>query len=206
MPESETLETTIKAIVRSCQRGDLVAFDTLFARYQDRIYDLACAILQDEAEAEDAVQDTFLRVFQRITGYRGESSFETWLIALTVNCCRDRLRRRKVRQALSLERLAPRWLARALGLGHDPATTFERQERRRSLWAMVDRLDDRLRLPLILRYHYGLTCSEVADVLGLTTGTVYGQLSEGRRRLRQMLREQKESKQPITRKAGQDLC
>lgn len=78
----------------------------LFERFQDRVYDLASAILEDQAEAEDALQDTFLRVFRDIAGYRHKSSFETWLVAVVVNVCRDRLRRRKVRQALSLDWLA----------------------------------------------------------------------------------------------------
>jgi RNA polymerase sigma-70 factor (ECF subfamily) len=81
---------TIEALVQRCRQGDLCAFTTLFARFQDRLYDLAWAILQDEAEAEDAVQDTLLRVFERIGRYRGASSFETWLVAVTVNVCRDR--------------------------------------------------------------------------------------------------------------------
>lgn len=180
----------IETIVQSCRQGDLAAFAALFTRFQDRVYDLACAILHDEVEAEDAVQDTFLRAFEHIDDFRGDSSFETWLVAIAVNRCRDRLRRRKRRRALPLEDVAPRWLARVLGRSQDPETALEWRERQSSLWETVDRLDDRLRLPLILRYHYGLRCDEVALVLGLTTGTVYVQLSEGRRRLRQMLREE----------------
>jgi RNA polymerase sigma-70 factor (ECF subfamily) len=152
----------IDTIVQSCQQGDLSAFATLFTRFQDRVYDLACSILNDEAEAEDAVQDTFLRAFEAMADFRGESSFETWLVAIAVNRCRDRLRRRKARRTLPLESLAPRWLARVLGLGRNPEAVLEWREGRASLWAMVDRLNDRLRLPLILRYHYGLRCDEVA--------------------------------------------
>jgi len=183
-------DRVIDTIVQSCQQGDLSAFATLFTLFQDRVYDLACSILNDEAEAEDAVQDTFLRAFEAMADFRGESSFETWLVAIAVNRCRDRLRRRKARRTLPLESLAPRWLARVLGLGRNPEAVLEWREGRASLWAMVDRLDDRLRLPLILRYHYGLRCDEVAHVLGLTTGTVYGQLSEGRHRLRHMLQDE----------------
>jgi RNA polymerase sigma-70 factor (ECF subfamily) len=202
----DTIEPSndVRDVVHRCQQGELCAFATLFERFQDRLYDLAWAILRDEAEAEDAVQDTFLRVFERIGRYRGESSFETWLVAVAVNVCRDRLRRRRVRQALSLEGLvlgrveAPRWLARMLGHGEDPAQAVQRHEHRRSLWDAVDRLDERHRLPLILRYHYGLSCDQVAQVLGLATGTVYVRLSEGRRRLRQMLLEQGQAN-PVAR-------
>jgi len=93
----------MQAVVRRCQEGQLDAFTTLFSHYQHHVYDLARAILRDEQAAEDAVQDTFLAVFQKIEGYKGDSTFETWLTAVAVNQCRMRLRKRKVRQALSLE-------------------------------------------------------------------------------------------------------
>lgn len=195
MPNIEAAATIepsndVRDLVQRCRAGDLHAFAALFERFQDRLYDLAWAILQDDTEAEDAVQDTFLRVFERIDRYRGASSFETWLVAVTVNVCRDRLRRRKVRGVLSLDWPRPGWLARILGHSEDPMEAMQQQEHRRSLWDTVDRLDERLRLPLILRYHYGLSCGEVAKALGLATGTVYVRLSEGRRCLRQMLLEQ----------------
>jgi RNA polymerase sigma-70 factor (ECF subfamily) len=197
-------------LVRRCQQGDLCAFTILFQRFQDRLYDLAWAILRDEAEAEDAVQDTFLRVFECIGRYRGDSSFETWLVAVAVNVCRDRLRRRKVRRALSLEGLAhnpggaSRWLARTLGHGDDPTVEIQRQERRHGLWALVDRLDERQRLALILRYRYGLSCAEVAEVLGRSTGTVYVYLSRGRQQLRAMI-EAQENRVPGG-EAGREPC
>jgi RNA polymerase sigma-70 factor (ECF subfamily) len=81
-------------LVQHCQQGELAAFTNLFRRYEARIYRLAMAILHDEREAEDAVQDACLRVFERIKHYRAESSFETWLTAVVVNVCCDRLRRR----------------------------------------------------------------------------------------------------------------
>ena len=207
MPDVEAAATIepwndARDLVQRCRGGDLHAFAALFERFQDRLYDLAWAILRDEAEAEDAVQDTFLRVFERIDRYRGESSFETWLVAVAINACRDRLRRRKVRQALSLDWLGPRWLARALGRGENPAEAVQRQEHRRSLWDTVDRLGERHRLPLILRYHYGLSCGEVAEALGLATGTVYVRLSEGRRRLRQMLLEQGQANPAVKSRTG----
>lgn len=130
-------DTEIQSIVQRCQEGDLAAFAALFTHFQDRVYDLACAVLKDEAEAEDALQDTFLRAFERIADFRGESSFETWLVAIAVNRCRDRLRRRKARRALPLESLKPRWLARVIGLGQDPEVVLEWREGRRRLRRML---------------------------------------------------------------------
>jgi RNA polymerase sigma-70 factor, ECF subfamily len=92
------LDPVESGLVTDCQAGDLRAFSQLFDHFQHRIYDLAYAILQDHAAAEDALQDTFLRVFEKIAHFRGEAGFETWLVAIAVNCCRDRIRRRQTRR------------------------------------------------------------------------------------------------------------
>jgi RNA polymerase sigma-70 factor (ECF subfamily) len=177
----------LESLLAECQRGDLAAFARLFARCQPRLFDLAAAILQDETEAEDVVQETLLRVFERLGSFRGEAAFDTWLTAIAVNRSRDRLRRRRARRWWSLDSLAPGWLARLFSSEHDPAIALDWREQQQSLWEAVDRLDDRLRLPVVLRYHGGLSCDEIGRVLGLSTATVYSQLSAARRRLRGLL-------------------
>lgn len=81
-------------LITRCQKGDLRAFAALFDHYQDRLFDLACAILGDREGAKDAVQDTFLTLFQKIDGFRGEAAFDTWLTAILINRCRQKLRYR----------------------------------------------------------------------------------------------------------------
>jgi RNA polymerase sigma-70 factor, ECF subfamily len=173
-----------------CRQGDTAAFDYLMNRYQDRIYDLACVILRDEQEAKDVVQETFLRAYQRLDGYRGEASLETWLVAIAANYCRDLLRRRRARQTLSLETLTPRWLRRLAGRNPQPEAEAARNQQRREIWALVDELDERLRLVLILRYRYELSCAEIGEALGIATTTVYGRLTEARRRLSDLMEEE----------------
>lgn len=172
-------------LVRRCQQGDLRAFADLVEQYQDRLFDLAWTILQEREAAKDAVQETFLTVFQKIEGFRGEAALETWLVAITVNQCRSRLRRQKARRLLSLEGLSPR-LFRAGKQGADPVAIVDQQMQRQALWQLVNRLDDRLRLPILLHYRYGLSGDEIASVLSVTKSTVYERLSQGRQRLRQM--------------------
>jgi RNA polymerase sigma-70 factor (ECF subfamily) len=180
----------IYEIVRNCQNGQLDAFTTLFNHYQHRVYDLACTILRDETGAEDVVQDTFLAVFQKIESFQGESAFETWLTALAVNQCRMFLRKQRVRQFFSLDNLSP---ARLFKLSRDDDQVSEivhSRSRRQTLWDMVDHLQERLRLPLILRYRYGFSCSDIGLILDLKTSTIYQQLHEGRSLLQQMAQEQ----------------
>ena len=173
-------------LVQRCQRGELAAFTELFRRYEARIYRLAVTILRHERDAEDAVQDVCLRVFERIKRYRAESSFDTWLTAIIVNVCRDRLRRQKVRRALPLG-----WLYGQASSENVVETVADRMQRQ-TLWALVDRLEEKYRLPVILHYHEGLSCGEVAQVLALRTTTVYSRLNTARVQLRAMLREEPE--------------
>ncbi len=176
--------TELDKLVGRCRQGELAAFTELFQRYQARVYRLALTILRDEHDAEDAVQDTFVRVFERIGDYRSDSAFTTWLTAIVVNRCRDKIRRRKVRRALSLDQL------RGRASREDMDEVLARRRQRQTLWSLVDRLDDKYRLPVILHYHEGLPCAAVARALNLRVSTVYARLNTARVRLRAMLREQ----------------
>jgi len=176
-----------RLIVR-CQQGDLHAFATLFDRYQDRLFELACTILGDREAAKDAVQDSFLIVFQKIGRFRGEAAFDTLLTAVVVNQYRQKLRYRKLRQTLSLENLAGRWLGKLASPAANPATIAAERQESELLWEMVNRLDDRLRLLILLRYQYGLSCGEIAEMLGVSINTIYEQLSQGRQALRRQRR------------------
>lgn len=185
----------IPNLVTRCQEGDQHAFAALFDHYQDQLFDLACAILDDREAAKDAVQNTFLAVFQSIDGFRGDAAFDTWLKAILINQCRQKLRYRKLRRALSLESLAPGWLRK---VSSAEMTIAERQQRQ-TLWAMVNQLDDRLRLPILLRYRYGYSCPEIAEAVGLSVNTIYEQLSQGRRQLRRLHEAQETHTLPVPR-------
>jgi RNA polymerase sigma-70 factor (ECF subfamily) len=168
-------------LVQRCKQGDLAAFARLFRDHEARLYRLAMAILQNERDAEDALQDTYIRIFERIKRFQGKSAFETWMTAIMVNVCRDRLRRRKVRRALPLD-----WLRNQAG-DADVSSDVRARMRRQTLWSLVDRLDDKYRLPVILHYHGGWSCGEVAEIMAVRTSTIYSRLNTARVQLRTML-------------------
>lgn len=172
--------TDIDHLLTRCQQGELAAFTELFATCEGRVYRLALTILYDPLDAEDAMQDVFLRVFRNIGNYRGQSAFNTWLTAIVVNTCRDKLRRRKLRQAFSLD-----WLHhQPASQTPDIAETIEERWRKETVWAQVAKLDDSHRLPVILFYHEGLNADEVAQVLKLPIQTVYSRLNTARKLIR----------------------
>lgn len=181
----------VDQLVQRCKQGELAAFTRLFRDHEARLYRLAVTILGNEHDAEDALQDAYIRIFERIKGFRGKSALETWMTAIMVNVCRDRLRRQRVRRALPLD-----WLRRQAE-GGDVTKDVGARMKRQTLWSLVDRLDDKHRLPVILHYHQGWSCGEVADILAVRTSTVYSWLNTARVQLRTML--QAESRQGLER-------
>jgi RNA polymerase sigma factor (sigma-70 family) len=113
------------------------------------------------------------------------------MTAIMVNVCRDRLRRRRVCSALPLD-----WLRNRAGSG-DVVQEVGARSQRQMLWSLVDRLDDKHRLPVILHYHGGWPCDQVATILKVRTSTVYSRLNTARTQLRAML--QAESRQGTER-------
>src|ERR1700704_6130900 len=87
------LEETERELVEACQRGERDGFRALFERHKDRVYSIALRYSGDRAAAMDIAQETFLKLFSGIRGFRGDSSFESWLYRLVVNCCFDQKRK-----------------------------------------------------------------------------------------------------------------
>lgn len=161
-------------------RKHLLAESLLDQHYAD-IHRLALSILHDDAAADDAAQDTFITALRHIDRYEPGTNLRGWLSTITVNLCRDRLRRRNSRQ---------RWGALWLGRQRDPVAQSRhlesrhmRNEANRALWAAVNALDEKHRLPVILRYANDLSIREVAEALRIPEGTVHSRLHHASKKL-----------------------
>lgn len=147
---------------------------------------LCRAILSDSGapdaddDAEDAAQEAFIAAANALESFRGQSSVRTWLFSIAINACRGRLRRRRARRALANTLAA---VQRVFGTSELPEQRAERSDRDRRLWAAVDRLDDKHRLVVLLRYVYDMPAGEIAQALGISEGTVHSRLHYARREL-----------------------
>jgi RNA polymerase sigma-70 factor (ECF subfamily) len=145
------------------------------------IHRLALSILRDDDEADDVAQDTFITALRHIDRYDPGTNLRAWLSTIAVNLCRDRLRRQKTRL---------RWRELFIG-GHRPPSEkprhlearHVRREANAALWASVNALDEKHRLPVILRYANGLSIREVADALQIPEGTVHSRLHHAIKKL-----------------------
>jgi RNA polymerase sigma-70 factor (ECF subfamily) len=160
--------------------GELSA-ETLVRNHYAYLERLCLSILGDEQEAQDAVQETLLRALLHQVKFQPGTSLKSWLTTIAVNLSRDMLRRRSARQRLQgvlhLVRLAPT----------SPEEAVIGSERDRALWQLVRGLGEKHRLPLVLRYVHGLPVSEIAQILGLSEGTVHSRLHYATRKLQQRM-------------------
>jgi RNA polymerase sigma-70 factor (ECF subfamily) len=166
------LEETDKELIEECQQGRQDAYRALFEKYKDTVYSVALRYSGDAAVAQDITQETFLKLFSVIGGFRGDSNFESWLYRLVVNCCFDQKRRTRRLTPLVDELLT---ILRA----PDVSVLDEvlRNEMSGQVRAVVASLPPEQRMVIVLRYTQGLSYEEIAGILGCSPGTIGSRLN-----------------------------
>jgi RNA polymerase sigma-70 factor, ECF subfamily len=169
-------------VIEACQRGDENAFRELFEAHKDKVFSIALRYAGDHATAMDIAQETFLKLLSRIGQFRGESSFESWLCRLVVNCCLDHHRRQR-RFLPIVEEVVDTFGAARQDALHELLKT-EVEER---VQEVVAQLPPDQRIAVVLRYTEGLSYEEIADVLGCRRGTVASRLNRAHKVLERRL-------------------
>ena len=183
---------TDRELVARAGAGDQEAFEQLVRDNQNRVYSLAVRLVGDREEAADLAQEAFLKAWQGLASFQGESSFATWIYRLTTNVCIDYLRRKKRRQevepAVSLDDEDSGW-AEPADAGQDPQRKLEEAERSRALSRGLERLPEHQRQVLVMRELSGLSYQEIGAATGLDLGTVKSRIARARLALRKILLE-----------------
>ena len=190
------------ALIRSAQRGDLDAFNTLVLAYQSQVYNVAYRIMGETAPAADATQEAFISAYKHIKSYRG-GSFKSWLLRTVTNACYDALRYNKRRPATSLDALGEESDGATSESSGDfaefiasdaesPADAAERSELRRAIATGMRQLPPDQRITFVLSDVNGMSYEEVADITQTSLGTVKSRLSRARAKLRDYLMTQPE--------------
>ncbi len=179
--------TDTARLITLSREGDALAIEALIRVYERRIYRLTLSMLDDPAEADEATQDTFITALQRLSSFRGEASFATWLYAIALNACRGRLRQRRARERL-ISILRVLHLADQNAAQHAEQVAIER-EADRAVWQALSSLNDKQREVIILRYYHDLKLNDIAQVAGVSERTVRTRLHQAHERLREMLKD-----------------
>jgi RNA polymerase sigma-70 factor (ECF subfamily) len=174
-------------LVKRFLDGDEGAFEMLVKRHQKSIYNLAYRITGDQASAADLTQEVFIRVLRKISTFKGQAAFKTWLYRLAINLCRDFIRREK-RLALFTGLALFNNLPFKRSIENDPVELVERAEMKELVQEVLLKLPFDFRAVVILCDIQGYSYQEVAETLGLPLGTVKSRLNRARQQLASLLK------------------
>lgn len=178
-------------LIADCIQGDEAAIAQLVQQYQLGVFRLTLSILNDPGEANEATQDTFIAALGSLKSYQERTSFKAWLYKIALNISRSRLRKRN-----ALERLKQTLTAIYKVHGQhapSPEDVIIGDEEDHAIWQALDKLGEKHRIPLVLRYYHELSIAEITEILNIKEGTIHSRLSIGRDRLRTELERHRKS-------------
>jgi RNA polymerase sigma-70 factor (ECF subfamily) len=189
---------TDEELVARSIRGDADSFNQLILRWERPIYALAYRTIGREEDARDVCQETFLRAFRALPGFRGQAKFSSWLYRIALNLCRDWMRReRRAPIAQPPEDVDLMELAAAV----EPAESIEALVIRRDLSRIVEQamaaLPEEQRTAIVLKEYHGLTFQEIADLVGCPLSTVKTRLYQGLTVLRRDLAKHERARSQV---------
>jgi len=181
-------------LISSFKRGDKSAFEEIVLRYQDRIYNLCIYMLGNIHEAEDVAQDTFIKAYQNLNKFKPASSFYTWLYRIAVNTCIDYKRKPLLESLFKSSKEGDEFVVDHPADSPSPERLYGSKEIGNAIQLALGRLSEKLRTGIVLKEIEGFSYEEIAEVLGVSIGTVKSRISRAREELKKLLinfREQK---------------
>ncbi len=181
-----------RELIQRCRDGDRRAFEILVKRYQRRVFGIAFGIVRDTEEAADVAQEAFYRAYKNIAGFKGNSSFYTWIYRITVNLAFDLAKRRARTQTVEHDEMRrgneeqSDWRALQPDVENPDRALVSKELAERVSEAMA-RLSETHRAVLVLREIEGLTYEEIARVMNSSQGTVMSRLFHARKNMQKML-------------------
>jgi RNA polymerase sigma-70 factor (ECF subfamily) len=177
-----------QTLIDACRAGKTEAFGILVRRYQDRLYPTVLRLTGCAEEAQDLLQETFLRAFEKLSKFQGDSSFYTWVYRIAVNLALSGRRRRRPRANLGEGTDGNTGIAVVDPRETDPSLPLERAERERTVQNALNSLAADHRAVVVMKEYDGLRYEEIGVILGIPVGTVRSRLHRARCELREKLR------------------
>lgn len=179
-------------LVERVQRGDKKAFELLVIKYQRKLMRLVSRLVRDQAEAEDAVQEAFIKAYRALPHFRGESAFYTWLYRIGINTAKNYLvtqgRRAPTSTEADVEEAETFDDADRLRDINTPESLLATKQIAQTLNVAMDELPEELRMAITLREIEGLSYEEIAELMGCPIGTVRSRIFRAREAISEKLR------------------
>lgn len=169
-------------LIRKVKAGETQAFDVLIQRYGKRIHRVIYGMVHNYADTEDLTQDTFVRAYEGIKKFKEQYKFYTWLYRIAINLCINHYKRKKMIQFTSLtnSEFSP---------DENPKTNVESQDLRRAVEYQLTQLPEEQKMVFVLRTFDEMSYQEIADILGISMGTVMSRLARARHKLKELLKD-----------------
>jgi RNA polymerase sigma-70 factor (ECF subfamily) len=196
MSESDHSSADDQTLVRAAQKGDTTAFEELVARHRDKIYARAFSMMRNEEEAIDLSQEAWVKGWQRLAQFQGESSFGTWLTRIVINLCLDQLRKHKRHRTESIEAMDEEsgGVERQMPvITVNPTAGLERDELRQRIDKALSQLSHEHRTVLVLHEFEEMEYKQIAKTMGCSIGTVMSRLFYARRKMAALLADLKKA-------------
>ena len=178
-------------LIEQLKRGDEAAFKTIVEQWKDMVYNTILGIVQNETEAEDLAQDVFIKVFEKINTFKGDSKFSTWLYRIATTTALDHLRSKKRKKRFGF--------LQSLGEGneekeaipdfHHPGVSLDNKERAAVLFKAIESLPENQKAAYTLHKLEGLSYLDVSEVLNTSVSAVESLMSRANQNLRKELEE-----------------
>lgn len=178
------------ALVEASRGGDTAAFEELVARHRDKVFARAFSMLRNEEEAVDLSQEAWVKAWQRLEQFQGDSSFLTWMTRITINLCLDQIRRNKRRRTESIEQLDEDsgGVERQMPVvTTNPTEGLEKSELRKRIDEALAKLSHEHRTVLVLHEFEDLEYKEIAKRMECSIGTVMSRLFYARRKMASLM-------------------
>jgi len=190
MSEKNYSATDDESLVKAARKGELAAFEELVFRHRDPIYARAFSMTRNEEDAVDLSQEAWIKGWQRLGQFQGDSSFTTWMTRIVINLCLDHLRKQKRHRADSIEGMADEsgGVERQMPVvTENPTAGLERAELRKKIDDALGLLTAEHRTVLVLHEFEDMEYKEIARTVGCSMGTVMSRLFYARRKMAALL-------------------
>jgi len=185
--------TTETELIKQLKQGDEAAFKTIVEQWKDMVYNTVLGIVQNETEAEDLTQDVFIKVFENISSFKGESKFSTWLYRIATTTALDHLRSKKRKKRFGFifsltghDQNEDRQAQEIPDFQH-PGVSLDNKERSKLLFKAIDQLPENQKVAFTLHKLEGLSYRDISEVLNTTVSAVESLMSRANGNLRKQL-------------------
>lgn len=184
-------------LIKKAQSGDVSAFEKIVSEYQNVVYSVVYRYAENSEDAEDMSQEVFIKMFKNINSFQFKSKLSTWIYRVATNTCIDLVKKFKQDNTYSLDEGiesvdGEKNYIEISDVSMAPENVYERYETRDVINQAIKNLNEEYRTVIILRDIEGLSYDEISEVLSCSVGTVKSRISRGRRKLREILSEDRE--------------